>query len=187
MYTANAMSHTMRVILDSAFAFRIKKIAASILLLGERNINMVTVLVGIAGFTMMLGSDSSKVQYAGAFLGAGGIYPTIPNTLAWAVNNTEGSLKRAVVVGMIVGWGNLNGIVSSNIYLVRESPRFWTGHGVVIGFQAAFVLGGSAFMHLAFRRMNASRAAGKMDAKWASMSDEARMLAGDFYAGLERI
>lgn len=34
-------------------------------------------------------------------------------------------------------------------------------------------------MHLAFRRMNASRAAGKLDEKWASMSDEQRMAAGD--------
>lgn len=141
--------------------------------------NMATVSVGIAGFTMMIATDDPAVQYAGAFLGAAGIYPTIPNTLAWCVNNTEGSLKRAVVLGMVVGWGNLNGIVSSNIYLVRESPRFWSGHGVVLGYQVVFLLGGSIFMHLAFRRMNASRAAGKLDVKWASMSDEQRMVAGD--------
>ncbi|RSL61676.1 hypothetical protein CEP51_013592, partial [Fusarium floridanum] len=71
-------------------------------------LNMGTVLVGIAGFMMLIISENPKVQYAGTFLGAAGIYPTLPNTMSWAVNNTEGSLKRAIVVGMLAGFGNLN-------------------------------------------------------------------------------
>ncbi|CAG9936471.1 unnamed protein product [Clonostachys rosea f. rosea IK726] len=119
------------------------------------------------------------VQYAGTFLGAAGIYPTIPNTLSWLNNNTEGSLKRAFVLGMVVGWGNLNGVVSSNIYLTRESPHFWTGHGVVLGYQVVCLLGGTIFMHFALRKMNANRKAGKMDAKWAALSEEQRWIEGD--------
>lgn len=141
--------------------------------------NMVTVVIGIAGFLMLIATDNPKIQYAGAFLGAAGIYPTIPNTLSWVVNNTEGSLKRAVVLGMVVGWGNLNGIVSSNIYLVRESPRFWTGHGVVLGYQVVCLLGGTVGMHFALRWQNSRRAAGKMDAKWATMTEDQRWAAGD--------
>lgn len=38
-----------------------------------------------------------------------GIYPTIPNTLTWCSNNVEGVYKRGVIVGTVVGWGNLNG------------------------------------------------------------------------------
>jgi predicted MFS family arabinose efflux permease len=75
--------------------------------------NIATVVVGAIGFAMLLGTANVDVQYAGVFLGAVGIYPTIPNTLAWVANNTEGSLKRAVTIGMVVGWGNLNGVVSS--------------------------------------------------------------------------
>ena len=91
--------------------------------------NMATVSVGIIGFLMLIASPNPNVQYAGTFLGAAGIYPTIPNSLTWASNNCEGNLKRGLVVGMVVGWGNLNGVVSSNIFIKSQSPRFWTGHG----------------------------------------------------------
>lgn len=141
--------------------------------------NIATVLVGITGFIMLLASTNLKIQYAGTFLGAAGIYPTISNTLSWVINNTEGSLKRAFVLGMVVGWGNLNGVVSSNIYLKQESPRFWTGHGVVLGYQIAFLLGGSIFMHVALRITNARRKAGRIDAKWAAMTAEEKWIAGD--------
>jgi len=46
--------------------------------------NIVVVLVGIIGFSMLLGSGDPHVQYAGTFLGAFGIYPTISNSLSWA-------------------------------------------------------------------------------------------------------
>lgn len=49
-------------------------------------------LIGIAGFSMLLGAKSPGVRYAGTFLGAMGIYPCIPNTISWASNNTEGKL-----------------------------------------------------------------------------------------------
>jgi MFS family permease len=141
--------------------------------------NIATVLLGIVGFTMLLVSSNPKVQYAAVFLAAAGIYPTIPNTLAWIVNNTEGSLKRAIVLGMVVGWGNLNGVVSSNIYLERERPRYRTGHGVVLGYQVLFLLGGSVFMFFSLRKMNRDRKAGKLDEKWAALSDEQKWIQGD--------
>lgn len=141
--------------------------------------NIVTVTIGIVGFILLLSSSDPKIQYAGTFLGAAGIYPTIPNTLSWVNNNTEGSLKRAFVLGMVVGWGNLNGVVSSNIYLDQEKPRYWSGHGSVLGYLVVFLLGGSVFMHVAFRRINANRRAGKMNSHWATLSEEQKWIQGD--------
>ncbi|KAH7161811.1 major facilitator superfamily transporter [Dactylonectria macrodidyma] len=141
--------------------------------------NIGVVLVGISGFVMLISSSNPKIQYAGTFLGAAGIYPTIANTLSWVINNTEGSLKRAVTLGMVVGWGNLTGVVSSNIFLVQESPRFWTGHGVILASQCLFLLGGSVFMHLMLRSENKKRANGGMDEKWAAMSQEQQWFSGD--------
>ena len=54
------------------------------------------------------------LRYAGTFLGAMGIYPTIPNNLSWAANNVEGSYKRGVLLGIVVGAGNINGECFSN-------------------------------------------------------------------------
>lgn len=82
--------------------------------------NMVTVCFGIVGFCMLLGSKNIHVQYAGTFLGAAGIYPAIPNSLSWASNNIEGVYKRGVIIGIVVGCGNMNGVVSLSAF----SPRF---------------------------------------------------------------
>lgn len=125
--------------------------------------NMGVAALGITGFTMLISSSDPHVQYAGTFLAAMGIYPTIPNTLAWVANNVEGVYKRGVVIGVVVGWGNLNGIISSNIYLSTELPRFWTGHGTVLAALSLCLLGGSVLMHTLLRIENGKRLSGKRD------------------------
>jgi len=83
--------------------------------------NIFVSILGLAGFSMLLGSTQTGVKYAGTFLGAMGIYPCIANTVSWTATNTEGVYKRGVVVGTVIGWGNLNGIMSSNIYRTQDS------------------------------------------------------------------
>lgn len=89
--------------------------------------NMATVSVGLVGFCMLIASSNPKIKYAGTFLGAAGIYPTIPNTLTWASNNIEGVYKRGVIIGIIVGTGNLQGVVSKNTNAVTF-PNGLTNH-----------------------------------------------------------
>jgi len=43
--------------------------------------NIVVSILGIVGFSMLLGSEKAGVKYAGTFLGAMGIYPCIANTI----------------------------------------------------------------------------------------------------------
>ncbi|KAK7732547.1 hypothetical protein SLS53_008434 [Cytospora paraplurivora] len=126
--------------------------------------NISVSIVGIAGFTMLLATSNPGVQYAGTFLGALGIYPCIANTITWMANNIEGVYKRGVVIGFVIGWGNLNGIVSSNIYFQGE--RYFQGHGVVLAYLVLFLLGGSVLMTLGLRRENKRRRDGKRD-YWA--------------------
>jgi len=125
--------------------------------------NMAVSATGCVGFAMLLGSSNVHVQYVGTFLGAMGIYPTVSNTLTWASNNVEGVYKRGVMVGVVVGWGNMNGVVSSNIYNAPDKPRYLTGHGIVLAYMAVCLLGGTIFMHVMLRRENALRRAGKRD------------------------
>lgn len=127
--------------------------------------NIIVSVVGIVGFSMLIGSSEAHVQYAGTFLGALGIYPCIANTITWMANNTEGVYKRGVVLGFVIGWGNLNGVVSSNIYF--EGPRFYQGHGIVLAYMVLFLLGGSILMTLLLRAENKRRVSGKRDS-WAS-------------------
>ncbi|KAL8699845.1 MAG: hypothetical protein Q9224_001234 [Gallowayella concinna] len=125
--------------------------------------NMGVSILGVIGFAMLLGSKAPGVQYAGTFLGALGIYPCIANTITWVSNNTEGVYKRGVTMGFVIGWGNLNGVVSSNIYRRKDRPTYYLGHGVVFGYLFVFLLGGSALQYVLLRRENAKRRAGKLD------------------------
>ncbi|KAI1142635.1 MFS general substrate transporter [Hypoxylon sp. FL0543] len=123
--------------------------------------NIFVSLIGIAGFAMLLGSTDARVKYAGTFLGALGIYPCISNTISWMANNIEGVYKRGVVLGFVIGWGNLNGIVSSNIYF--SPPRYLEGHGVMIAYMTLFLFGGSLLMTTLLRIENKKRREGKRD------------------------
>ncbi|KAK4061726.1 hypothetical protein Trihar35433_9326 [Trichoderma harzianum] len=141
--------------------------------------NLAAATLGIVGFALLLGSSRPNIQYAGTFLGAMGIYPAIPNTLSWVSNNTEGSLKRAIVLGIVVGFGNLNGIVSSNIYLPAQKPRYPTGHGVVLASQVFFLLGGSVFMHFALRAENSRRHRNMGTSVESGLTEEEKRIKGD--------
>jgi len=83
------------------------------------------------------------------------------------------------VIGIVVGWGNLNGVVSSNIYLTNEAPRFWTGHGTVLAYLVICLLGGTIFMHVMLRIENAKRRSGKRDRMHEGMTREQIWVAGD--------
>ncbi|CAL3962061.1 unnamed protein product [Diplocarpon coronariae] len=122
--------------------------------------NIGVAFIGIAGFAMLLGSDEPRIKYAGTFLGALGIYPCISNTISWVANNIEGVYKRGVVLGFVIGWGNLNGIVSSNIY--QKSP-FVAGHSTILAYMVACLMGGSALLRFLLARENRLRDAGRRD------------------------
>jgi MFS family permease len=111
---------------------------------GRRGIfNIGFALIGCAGFSMLVASRNAKVSYAGTFLAAVGIYPCIANTITWVSNNVEGVYKRGVSLGTVIAWGNLNGVMSSNIYRQVDAPWYTLGHAVLLGYLAVCLLGGS--------------------------------------------
>lgn len=70
-------------------------------------------------------------------------------------------------------------MVSSNIYITGEAPRFWTGHGVVLAYQIVCLLGGSIFMHFMLRSENKKRKSGQRDNMLDGLSKEERWIKGD--------
>ncbi|CAI7651710.1 unnamed protein product [Penicillium viridicatum] len=141
--------------------------------------NIAVSFLGMVGFAMLLGCESAGARYAGTFLGAMGIYPAIANTISWTSNNTEGVYKRGVSLGFIIGWGNLNGIVSSNIYRDDDKPNYYPGHGVVLGYLVLFLFGGSVVQYFLLRRENGKRRRGERD-HWIEGLDQSEIeLLGD--------
>ncbi|KAK1138378.1 hypothetical protein N8T08_002662 [Aspergillus melleus] len=141
--------------------------------------NILVSILGIVGFCMLLGASSPGARYAGTFLGAMGIYPAISNTISWTSNNTEGVYKRGVTLGIVIGWGNLNGIVSSNIYRGKDGPKFYPGHGTVLGYLVVFLFGGSLVQYILLRRENAKRRRGDRDHWVQGLSQNEIELLGD--------
>jgi hypothetical protein len=83
----------------------------------------------------------------------------------------EGVYKRGVVLGCVIGWGNLNGVVSSNIYRAVDKPRYFLGHGVVLAYLTLFLLGGSVVTRFLLVRENAKRRRAARDA-WVEGKSE---------------
>lgn len=63
----------------------------------------------------------------------------------------------------MIGWGNLNGIVSCNIYHAKDKPHYYPGHGAVLGYLTLCLFGGSVMQYLLLRRENDKRRRGERD------------------------
>lgn len=67
---------------------------------GRRGIYMIFFnCVAILGFILQICSNNTSVKYAGTFFAAMGIYPNVPQGVAWNGNNIGGSTKRGVGIG----------------------------------------------------------------------------------------
>jgi hypothetical protein len=87
------------------------------------------------GYIMLLAQShlSAGVKYFALFLIVPGGYITQPIVLVWMSNLVSGHYKRSVSSAMQVGFGNIGGIVASNVFLGSEAPRYRTGYGVSLG------------------------------------------------------
>ena len=141
--------------------------------------NMATSILGLIGFSMLIAATSPGVQYAGTFLGALGIYPAIANTIVWCSNNTEGVYKRGITLGFVIGWGNLTGIISSNIFQTKDKPKYRPGHGIILAWLFCFQLISSGVMYFLLRKENAKRRALGADTMADEEDDEESHILGD--------
>jgi hypothetical protein len=90
-----------------------------------------------------------------------------------------GVYKRGVTLGIVIGWGNLNGIVSSNIYRTKDGPSFFPGHGTVLAYLALFLLGGSILQTVLLRIENKKRRNGERDDRVEGLSEREISELGD--------
>ncbi|KAL5318051.1 hypothetical protein ACEPPN_015155 [Leptodophora sp. 'Broadleaf-Isolate-01'] len=84
------------------------------------------------------------------------VYPMIPIMVMWNGNNIGGSTKRGAGIAIQIAFGNCGGVISSFIYKNTDAPRYFTGHGVCLGFLSmSFIL--IAFQWFILGRINMSR------------------------------
>jgi hypothetical protein len=76
---------------------------------------------------------SVHVRYMAVFFVCIGTYIFQPVAIVWLANNLSGHYKRAVGLAVQVGFGNVGGIIASNIFQTNQSPRFYVGYSVSLG------------------------------------------------------
>ncbi|KAF4549816.1 MFS-type transporter-like protein 58 [Elsinoe fawcettii] len=92
------------------------------------------VIASVGEILLLVGANVSVgVRYFAVFAVTTGTYVTQPVTLTWVQNNMGGHYKRSISSAMMVGFGNIGGVVASNVFLVEEAPRYPTGYGVSLG------------------------------------------------------
>ncbi|KAK6542242.1 hypothetical protein TWF694_006205 [Orbilia ellipsospora] len=142
-------------------------------------LNMICASIAVGGYAILIGSKNYKLSYAATYLAAMGVYPCVANTISWISNNTEGVYKRGFVLGLVIGWGNINGVMSSNVYQGRDSPWYRTGHTVIFAYLVACLLGGSILNYVLLRLENAQRRRGAQDYKLEGLDGQAIIDLGD--------
>ncbi|VUC34856.1 unnamed protein product [Clonostachys rosea] len=80
------------------------------------------------------------LSYAGCFIAACGMYPSIPCLLALASNNYAPHTKRAVGMAIQIGFGTMGGAAAANFYKKTDAPRYRLGHALVLTFAALGLL-----------------------------------------------
>ena len=76
-------------------------------------------------------------------------------------------------------WGNLNGVVSSNIYRQKDAPKYHLGHGVVLAYLVLWLFCGSIVTTFALRAENKKRQSGARDVWVEGKTDSEVDLLGD--------
>lgn len=79
----------------------------------------------------------------------------------------------------MIGWGNLNGIVASNIYRGEDAPNFYLGHGVVLGYLTICLFCGSFLQTILLRVENRKRRSGERDVWVQGLDSEQVAMLGD--------
>ncbi|XP_006454631.1 hypothetical protein AGABI2DRAFT_114372 [Agaricus bisporus var. bisporus H97] len=117
---------------------------------------------GLVGYIILICSRTPALSYFAVFLAISSIFPTVPNSVTWVASNVEGSYKRAVTLGVAIGFGNLNGAVTSNIYRAKDQPWYRLGHAIVLGYIIIGIISSLLFAYF-LRRENIKRDRGERD------------------------
>lgn len=122
------------------------------------------VVVSTVGYIILLCQEmvTVGVRYFALFLLVSGGFVTQPVILAWLSNTVSGHYKRAVSSAIQIGFGNLGGIVASNVFFETEAPLYRTGLGVGLGLLWLCAATCTA-LYLGVRRENQKRDRGERD------------------------
>ncbi|TID19546.1 putative high-affinity nicotinic acid transporter protein [Venturia nashicola] len=135
-------------------------------------------LVAMIGFLILINSTNDHVKYAGCFFITSGLFPSVPQGLAWASCNIGGTLKRSVGIATFVMFANVAALSSAFIFLPKFGPHYHTSHAILLA-TSSTGCALSVFMTTWARRENARREAEKPRAAYTDAEMHAQREMGD--------
>jgi hypothetical protein len=109
--------------------------------------------------------NNVSARYAGLCILTFGSYVSAPLTAAWLSGNTPQPGKRSLVLGMN-GFGNLAGVIGSQLFQASYAPRYLIPFYATLGFVATALIGYLAYRYtlLAVNKWRTRQMAGWTDA-----------------------
>ncbi|QKX60364.1 uncharacterized protein TRUGW13939_07509 [Talaromyces rugulosus] len=93
-----------------------------------------TSIVGGIGYIILATVTTVGVRYFAVFLAAAGVFSTIPNIIAWTLNNQGSDSRRGAGLVLINVVGQCGSVLSSRIYPTSDGPRYIKGQSVCAAF-----------------------------------------------------
>lgn len=110
-------------------------------------------------------------RYFGLFAITSGVYIMMPVLVVWNMNNLGTGYKRVIGAAFQIGGGNCAALVSSNVFISTEAPKYPTGFGV--GFTLNVLAGVCCtILYLGLKAENKRRDRGERDDRLALPPDE---------------
>lgn len=103
-------------------------------------IAFVTTLIGFVVFGCIDVKSNIGVAYFSCFLMTSGGSTTSVILATWYNNNTPGETRRAVLSAVGIPLANAAGLISTNIFLPQDAPKYVTALGITAGFGGAGAL-----------------------------------------------
>jgi len=137
-------------------------------------------LISTIGYIILLNmlSVTVGVRYFAIFLFLAGGFIVHPMIIIWLSNNVSGHYKSGVSSAMQLGFGNISGIIASNIYITSQAPTFKLGFGLGLGLVWVNVFAATALLVVLVRE-NRLRNAGKRDDRYNLPEEELKNLGDD--------
>lgn len=90
--------------------------------------------MGGVGYVMLAAAKSVGARYAGVFLAAAGIFPSIANILPWVLNNQGTDSRRGAGIVILNIIGQCGPLLGTRLYPTTEGPYYVKGQSVCAAF-----------------------------------------------------
>ncbi|KAE8353611.1 major facilitator superfamily domain-containing protein [Aspergillus coremiiformis] len=91
-------------------------------------------LIGAVGYVLLTVCKSVGVRYAGVFLAAIGVFPSIANILPWVLNNQGSDSRRGMGIVILNLIGQCGPFLGTNIFPASDGPHYIRGQSICAAF-----------------------------------------------------